>query len=670
MEKNRARKEIAKLRAEIAGHDRRYYLLAKPVISDHEYDRLMARLRDLEALYPDLLTADSPTQRVAGGPLEGFRQVSHSVPMLSLDNTYSRQDLVDFDARVRKGLEGQEYRYVAEIKIDGVAVALRYRDGIFVQGLTRGDGRTGDDITANLKTIKTLPLSLFRGEAFLSNIELRGEAYLPRAEFDRINRERAKAGEETFANPRNAAAGTLKQLDPQVVAERRLSLFVYGAAKPPPGCRAHSELLSLLGQAGFPVNPHVKTCRDIADVIGYCDRWEEKREELDYDTDGMVVKVDDFSQQRALGATSHSPRWAIAYKYPAQRATTVLEGVEFSVGRTGTVTPVALLAPVKLSGTTVSRATLHNQDELKRKGLHYGDAVVIEKAGEIIPQVVEALADRRRPGAKHVVMPKKCPVCGSELVRDEEAVAVRCQNIACPAQVKGRIEHFASRGAMDIEGLGPAMVEQLVSAGLVADCGDIYYIKKEKLLELDRMAEKSAQNLLAAIERSKKSPLWRLLHGLGILHVGAAAARLLAQSFGSLEALSQAGIDEIAGIYGLGPAVANSVTEFFRSPENRRVLEKIEEAGVGTSESPRIKKDGAFAGMTVVLTGSLEGFTREEAAEAIVTRGGQVSGSVSKRTSLVVAGSDPGAKYQKAEALGVRIIGEREFGKMLEERGR
>jgi DNA ligase (NAD+) len=665
MDRRLAEKEINRLRVEIAEHDRRYYVLAKPSISDQEYDRLMARLRELEASFPELVTEDSPTQRVAGAPLEGFKQIRHSVPMLSLDNTYSREELLEFDARVRKGLEGQVYRYVVELKIDGVAVALRYQGGKFVQGLTRGDGRTGDDITANLKTIRTVPLLLPSGISGLDDIEVRGEAYLPKKEFQRINGKRQETGEELFANPRNAAAGTLKQLDPKVVAGRRLSLFVYGAGKPPPECRTHSELLETLARAGFPVNPYAKTCGDIGQVVDYCNSWEEKRDVLDYDTDGMVIKVDDFAQQRALGATSHSPRWAIAYKFPARRATTVLQGVEFSVGRTGAVTPVALLSPVKLSGTTVSRATLHNQDEIERKNLHYGDTVIIEKAGEIIPQVVEAVAQKRKPGARPVTMPRHCPVCRSVLVRDEEASAVRCQNIACPAQVRGRILHYASRGAMDIEGLGPAMVETLVASGMVRDCGDLYFLDPKKLVKLERIAEKSAHNLLEAIEKSKQSPLWRLLHGLGILHVGATAARQLAQRFGSLEALAKAGFDEIAGIYGLGPAVAGSVKDFFSSPQNRQVLEKIIRAGVMTSQAVKKPESGAFEGMTVVLTGGLEGYTREEAAEIIASQGGQVTNSVSKKTSLVVAGKDPGSKYRKAAELGIRIIDEVEFRKML-----
>jgi len=670
MDKAKARKEIAKLRQEIAGHDHRYYVLARPTIPDREYDRLMARLKELENHYPDLVTEDSPTQRVAGTPLRGFSQVQHTTAMLSLDNTYSREDLLEFDSRVRKGLDGEGCEYVVELKIDGVAVALRYREGKFYQGLTRGDGRTGDDITANLRTMKAVPLALRGGGAQLEEIEVRGEAFLPKPEFERINQERVEEGGETFANPRNAAAGTLKQLDPRSVARRRLSLFVYGAAKPPPGCNTHSGLLELLGRAGFPVNPHSKACRDIGEVLSYCDSWEEKREDLDYETDGMLVKVDDFAKQRALGSTSHSPRWAIAYKFPARRAVTVLEDVEFSVGRTGTVTPVALLAPVKLSGTTVSRATLHNQDEVKRKGLHYGDTVVVEKAGEIIPQVIEAMTEKRKPGAKPVTMPRRCPVCESPLVRDQEAAAVRCPNIACPAQTKGRIQHFACRGAMDIEGFGPALVSQLVETGRIRDYGDIYYIKSDTLLDLERMAEKSAGNLLEAIERSKKRPLWRLIHGLGIMNVGAAAARQLAGRFGSLEALGRATAEEISEIYGLGPAVARSVEDFFENTTNREVVRKLEGAGIATRDEGKGGKEGVFKGMTVVLTGGLERYTRDEAAEQIISRGGQVSGSVSKKTSLVVAGAGAGTKLDKAGKLGIRVISEREFEKMLEGKGK
>lgn len=668
MDQEAARKEIERLRQEIAGHDHRYYVLAQPVISDAEYDRLMARLRELETKFPELVTPDSPTQRVAGGPLEGFSQVPHRVPMLSLDNTYSREDLLEFDQRVRRILKDRDYGYVVELKIDGVAVALRYRQGRFQQGLTRGDGHTGDDITANLRTIRTIPLSLARPAQGM-DIEVRGEVYLPRAEFERINEERKGQGEPLFANPRNAAAGTLKQLDPRIVAARKLSIFIYGAAEPPSGCSRHWELLSFLKEAGFKVSSQARLCSDIQEVISYCNLWEQKRDSLDFDIDGLVIKIDSFEQQRILGATSHSPRWAIAYKFPARRAATVLRDVEFSVGRTGVVTPVAILEPVFLSGTTVSRATLHNEDEIRKKGLHYGDTVIIEKAGEIIPQVIAADVKKRKPGARPVAMPQRCPVCSSRLVRDQEEAAWRCQNIACPAQVRGRIQHFASKQAMDIDGLGPALIEQLVTAGLVKDCGDLYYLKPADLLSLERMAEKSAQNLLKAIESSQRAPLWRLIHGLGILHVGAVAAQQLAQRFGRLEALEKASYDDIAAIYGLGPAVAQSVTDFFRSPENQKVIKKLKEAGIDPRQEPKAPAGGPLANMTVVLTGGLDSLTREQAKEMILKMGGRVAEAVSKKTAMVIVGRDPGSKYQKARELGIKIINEQEFLTMIKEAG-
>ncbi len=666
MDRREARRQIEKLRQEIREHDYRYYVLAKPVISDQEYDRLFARLKQLEEEFPDLVTPDSPTQRVAGAPLSSFLSVPHSQPMLSLDNTYSRQDLMEFDQRVAKALGDLSYRYVVELKIDGVAVALRYRQGRLWQGLTRGDGQTGDDITANLRTIRAVPLVLPARPSEISDIEVRGEVYLPKNEFERLNQERERSGEELFANPRNAAAGTLKQLDPRVVARRRLSLFVYGAAQAPAGCSSHWDLLRILEKAGFPVNPHARVCRDIQEVIEYSQVWEERRHHLEYETDGLVIKVDDFQQQRRLGATSHAPRWAIAYKYPAQRAATVIREVEFSVGRTGAVTPVAWLEPVKLSGTMVSRATLHNQDEIKRKDLHYGDTVLIEKAGEIIPQVVGVIKEKRPQGARPIVMPKECPVCHHPLYRDPQEVAVRCQNVSCPAQVKARIEHFASKGAMDIEGLGPAVVAQLVDRSLAADYGDLYYLDRDRVLSLERMGPKSAANLLQAIEQSKKQPLWRLIHGLGILHVGAAVARALAQRYGRLEELQKARAQEVSQIYGLGPAVGQSLENFFSDQNNLRALEKLKKAGVGIHVEKMNVRGNTFAGLTVVLTGGLERFTREEASEQIIARGGQVSSSVSRKTSLVVAGRDPGAKYQKAKELGVKIVSEDEFLKMLE----
>ena len=665
MNRETAEKEIKKLRAVITGHDHRYYALDDPSISDREYDALMQRLKELEREFPDLITHDSPTQRVAGQPLQSFKTVSHQAPMLSLDNTYSADELREFDVRVAKILEGQKYEYVAELKIDGLAVSLQYKDGRFHLGATRGDGTKGDDVTANLRTIKAVPLTLSPRSAGLQEVEARGEVYLPRQEFLRINKEKEEAGEPPFANPRNAAAGTLKLLDPQAVARRRLSVFIYGVGQAPEKLKDHYSTLQALKEAGFKVNPFIKLCPDIQSVIEYCDQWENKRDELDYETDGMVIKVNSFAQQKALSATAHSPRWAMAYKFPARQATTVLKDVEFSVGRTGVVTPVAILEPVLLSGSTVSRASMHNEDELQKKDIHYGDTVFVEKAGEIIPQIIKVVLEKRPPQAKPVKMPKNCPSCGEPITRNPEEAAWRCLNVSCPAQVKGRIEYFASRGAMDIDGLGTAMVETLVNGGLVKDYGDLYSLRGEQLMKLERMGKKSAENLLEGIEKSKSNPFWKVVMALGIANVGSQVARLLAQKYRSLDDLQKATCEDISQIYGLGGAVGSSVENFFANKKNRQVLEKLKKAGVRMEAEETSGIPQTFAGMTVVLTGSLQNYTREEATEHIVSRGGQVTSSVSKKTSLVLAGSEPGSKLDKARKLGVKAIDEDEFVKML-----
>ncbi|MDQ7798875.1 MAG: NAD-dependent DNA ligase LigA [Candidatus Edwardsbacteria bacterium] len=662
MDRSSAQKEIARLRREIKKHDRLYYELARPEISDGEYDLLMHRLIDLEKQHPGLVLPDSPTQRVAGKPLPGFAQVKHPAPMLSLDNTYNEDDLREFDQRVCKGLGGQSYRYVAELKIDGVAVALFYHQGLLQYGATRGDGTMGDDISANLKTIRSIPLSIDAPEP---ELEVRGEVYLSKKEFVRLNDIKQQEGQAPFANPRNAAAGSLKQLDPRAVAQRKLSIFVYGMGRPPESLDQHYQAMNFLKDLGFKVNPNIELCQDISQVIDYCKQWEQKRDDLDYEIDGMVIKVDSYAQQRQLGATSHSPRWAIAYKFPARQAATILRSVEFSLGRTGVVTPVANLEPVQLSGSVVSRATLHNDDELKRKDLHYGDTVIIEKAGEIIPQVVRVLIEKRDKKARPVVMPQDCPVCRTPLRRLEGEVAWRCENVSCPAQVKGRIEHFASRGAMDIDGLGPAVVELLVNKELIGDFGDLYNLRKADLLPLERMGEKSADNLITAIEKSKGNPFWRVVYSLGIIHVGTQAARELAKRFEDMDSLAAAGCQEISNIYGLGPAVGQSVENFFRNTQNLKVLQKLKRAGVSMKSDTSTGYGGVFSGMTVVLTGGLEGYTREQAAELIISRGGNISSSVSNKTSLVVAGSDPGSKMQKAQKLGIKIIDEKEFTEMV-----
>mgnify|MGYP001415203703 CR=1 FL=1 len=665
MDRNSAQKEIHRLRREINRHDRLYYVLARPEISDRDYDALMHRLLELEEQHPGLVAPDSPTQRVAGEPLPGFAQIRHPVPMLSLDNTYNEKDLREFDQRVCKGLDGQSYRYVVELKIDGVAVSLMYRRGLLEYGATRGDGTKGDDITSNLKTIKAIPLSLDSGDGAIQELEVRGEVYLPKKEFARLNDIKQQEGQASFANPRNAAAGSLKQLDPRTVAQRKLSLFVYGIGRPPQNIDQHYQTMEFLKGLGFRVNPNIGLCRGISQVIDYCNQWEQKRDTLDYEIDGMVIKVDSFAQQRQLGATTHSPRWAIAYKFPARQAVTVLRTVEFSLGRTGVVTPVAILDPVLLSGSTVSRASMHNEDELVKKDIHYGDTVFVEKAGEIIPQIIKAVPEKRPPRAKPVKMPKECPSCSEPLARNPEEAAWRCLNVSCPAQVKGRIEYFASRGAMDIDGLGTAMVEILVNSGLIKDYGDLYSLQGEQIMKLERMGMKSAENLLEGIQKSKSSPFWKVVMALGIANVGAQVARLLVQRYCNMEKLQNAGCEDISQIYGLGPAVGSSVENFFANKKNLAVLEKLKKAKVRMEAEETPGAPQTFAGMTVVLTGSLQNYTREQVTELIVSRGGQVTSSVSKKTSLVLVGSEPGSKLDKAKSLGVKLIDEREFLRMV-----
>jgi DNA ligase (NAD+) len=665
MPKQPIEKELAKLRDQIRAHDHRYYVLADPLISDREYDALMERLAELETAHPGLVTADSPSQRVAGSPLPGFAQVRHTVPMLSLDNTYSSDDLLEFDARVRKGLGTCPCEYVVELKIDGLAIALVYEDGRFARGVTRGDGTLGDDVTANIRTIRTVPLSLIGPPSGLRNIEVRGEVYLPRQEFERLNEEREEQGEALFANPRNAAAGSLKILDPRIVARRNLAVFIYGTGGAPPGLQGHYASLLALKDCGLPINGEITLCPDMRAVIEHCAAWETRRDKLDYEIDGMVVKVNSFAQQKRLGSTAHSPRWAIAYKFPARQATTVVKGIEFGVGRTGAITPVALLEPVFISGSTVSRATLHNEDDVKRKDIRVGDTVFIEKAGEVIPQVVKVVAEKRPGGTKPFEMPGTCPSCGGPVKRDEDGAAWRCENVSCPAQVKRRIEHFAARGAMDIEGLGSVMAETLVDAGLVRDYGDIYSLRAEDLVGLERVGAKSAHNLLDGIENSKSNPFWRVVFSLGIRHAGATVARLLARRFPDMASLETARCEDIAAIYGLGQAAGASVERFFANPANIKVLAKLKKAGVRMKAGETAAVKQTFAGMTVVLTGGLEKYSRQQAAELVAQRGGHVSGSVSKKTSLVVAGAEAGSKLDKARRLGVRVIGEQEFEKMI-----
>jgi DNA ligase (NAD+) len=665
-----AARKIESLRRKIERHDHLYYVAGEPEISDREYDLLLRELAELEEAHPEFRDPDSPTQRVARGLLPGFKTVRHSAPMLSLDNTYSLEELEEFDARVRKLLEKDEVEYAVEPKVDGVAVALRYQDGRFILGLTRGNGAEGDDITANLRTLRSVPLRLHTREA-PPELEVRGEVFMETRAFEKLNERRLEAGLNAFMNPRNATTGSLKTLDTSEVAKRPLQIFLFSVVRPERlGLKTQLEALAGMERLGLRVNPDNAVAVGFAGLRRTCERWETKREKLPYGTDGLVIKVNSFREQGTLGFTAKSPRWGIAYKFGAHEAETTLRDIELQVGRTGVVTPVAILEPVTLLGTVVSRATLHNQDEIERKDFRIGDRVVIEKGGEVIPKVLRVVPTSKRRGPKFV-MPSKCPVCGSALVRDPEMAAVRCENLFCPAQVRRRIVHFASRGALDIEGLGWKTVDWLVDAGLVKDPADLYHLRVEDLVKLPGMGEKSAANLLAGIERSKRAPLDRLLHAIGIRHVGARVAQILADHFGSLGALAEADESALLAVETIGPEIASSVVAFFSSKAGRAFIQKLTDAGVKpeSREPRRVASTGPLAGKTFVLTGSLEELTREDAARLIQEAGGKVTSSVSSKTDAVVAGSDPGSKLDKAKALGVEIWDEKEFKAALKKAG-
>ncbi len=660
------KEKAEKLRDTLKHHDRLYYVLDKPEIADQEYDRLYRQLKDLEDAHPELITPDSPTQRVGGEPVKGFKAVRHIAPMMSLDNTYSAEEIRQFDNRVRKNLGPERIEYVVELKFDGVSISLLYEKGQWALGSTRGDGLEGDDVSVNLKTIRSIPLEFSREVKKVPKlIEVRGEVYMTKKAFEALNRRKEKAGEELFANPRNAAAGSLKLLDPKIVAGRGLDIYVWGIGH----CegmdfKTHTEVLDYLKECGFKVNPHYKLCRTIDEVIEYCNSWEDKREKIDCEIDGMVLKVNDLSQREKLGVTSKSPRWSIAYKFPAEKALTEVRDIIVQVGRTGTITPVAILEPVHLSGTTVSRATLHNFDEIERLDVRIGDKVYVEKSGEIIPKVLSVAMEKRTGAERAFRVPAKCPVCGSKLVKLPEEVAVRCENVGCPAQIKEAVLHFASRNAMDIENMGDAIVDQLVDKAMIKDYGDIYYLKPGDVKALERMAEKSAGNLISAIEKSKSGDLNRLIYALGIRHVGERAAWVLASHFGKIEKLQEAAVEELTDIHEIGPVMAGSIYNFFRNKENMKILKKLKDAGVNMSALQVPKKSGALAGKTIVITGTLKSLTRPEAEELVRRSGGNASSSVSKNTDFLVAGGDPGSKLEKAKALGVKIIGEEEFKKI------
>ncbi|MDX2032850.1 MAG: NAD-dependent DNA ligase LigA [Blastocatellia bacterium] len=672
--------EIAELRRELAEHDYRYYVRSEPTISDVEYDGMLRRLRDLETERPDLVTPDSPTQRVSGQIAEGFEEYRHARPMLSLDNSYSIEDLRDWAARCEKLAEGRAFDYVAELKIDGLSMSLIYAEGTLQRAVTRGDGVRGEVVTSNARTIRSIPLALKDGGAQVDlsavrEIEVRGEVFLPRESFEKINRERAEAELATFANPRNAASGTMRMLDPRIVAERNLDIFCYqllfdGA----PALPSHFDSLAWMTAHGFKVNPHYRHCPTIDDVIAFCDAWGEKRDGLNYEIDGVVVKVNQVAIQDELGSTAKSPRWAIAYKFPARQVSTQLLDVLYQVGRTGAVTPVAVLDPVLLAGTTVARASLHNADEMMRLGVRRGDFVFIEKSGEIIPQVIKVIVERRTGDETEFTFPSRCPVCETSLVKPEDEAVTRCPNPDCPAKLRAGLLHFSGRRAMRIDGLGEALVEQLTSPRierddraeplppLVADIADLYDLpgKRDELIALDRMGAKSADNLLSQIESSRQAGMARLLYGLGIRHVGERTAVILARHFSSMEKLAAASREELARVFEVGEVVAASIADWFAEKRNRDLLARLASAGVKMdlpeTDGPPVQR--VFEGKTFVLTGTLPTMKRDEAKEFIESRGGRVSSSVSRKTDFVVAGDDAGSKLTKAQELNLQILTE------------
>jgi DNA ligase (NAD+) len=661
--------KIKKLRDEVRRHEDLYYLEDKPEISDREYDELLEQLRQLESENPEFLTPDSPTQRVGGRPAEGFPEFVHRRPMLSLDNSYNIDELRAFDARCRKLAGEQAIEYVAELKIDGLSLSIHYANGSFVRGVTRGDGTRGEDVTSNVRTIRSIPLKLREdAEVVADEIEVRGEAYLARKVFERINQEREEAGEPRFANPRNAAAGTLRQLDPAITSRRRLGMFAYDAlAGERKAFATHWQALDWMESAGFRVNPHRALCDSIDSVIDFCNEMEAKREELDYEIDGVVVKINSTAMQEEFGATGKAPRWAIAYKYPARQATTKVNEIIVSVGRTGALTPVAMLEPVPLGGVTVSRSTLHNEDEIGRLGLRVGDWVLIERGGDVIPKVLKVLESKRTGKEKKFQMPGKCPVCGGRVSRPEGEAVSRCVAADCPAQLIGRLLHFASRRAMRIEGLGFALADQLIEKKLVRDVADLYSLTLEQLVSLERMAKKSATNVLDQIEASKSRDLWHLVYGLGIRHVGERTAGILAREFGSLKKLAGATVEELDEVHEIGLTMAQSIHDWFADPGNVELCERLHAAGVRTEieKAPTSAEEQTLAGKVFVLTGTLPGLTRDEASALIEARGGRVTSSVSKKTDFVLAGVEPGSKLEKANNLGVTVVDEAAFRKML-----
>lgn len=660
MAKLTTEEQINVLRAKIEKHNRLYHVKDSPEISDAEYDQLMRELLRLESEHPELVTSDSPTQRVGGAVIEGFAAVVHPSPMLSLDNAFTTEELRSFDQRLSR-LLGVNPAYVVELKIDGLAVALEYEAGVYVKGATRGDGMIGEDITANLRTIRALPLRLPKP----ISLRVRGEAFMPEQAFNALNSAREQLGQPLFANPRNAAAGSLRQLDPKIAASRQLDIFLYRLEQAEDHASSHWQALDWLEELGFKVNPHRQRFNDIEGAIEYIDQWRQRRWDLPYAIDGLVIKVDDLALQTSAGSTSKSPRWAIAWKFPAQQAQSRIKAITLTVGRTGAITPTAELEPVELAGTTVGRASLHNEDYIRDKDIRIGDAVTVQKAGDIIPEIVESLAAYRDGGEIIWQPPSHCPACGSESVRVEGEAVRRCPNPSCPAQIRERVIHFASRGAMDIEGLGPAVVDALFRAQLVANVADLYLLKAEDIAKLERMGPKSAANLVAAIASSKQRPLERLLFGLGIRFVGARAARLLAEHFGSIESLLTASHEQLMSVPEIGPVIAASVVAELAAPAMQTLIRRLQAAGVNTVQS-KAQAGGPLAAKTFVLTGTLASLTRAEAKELIETNGGKVTGSVSAKTDYLVAGEKPGSKLERAQELGIAILTEQQLKELAQ----
>ena len=661
LSRGQAAKRILKLREEIKYHEKKYYVDNDPQVSDYEFDLLVKELKDLEKLYPDLVTPESPTQRVGEKPVEGFPSVIHRLPMLSLDNCFTADELREFEERTKKLLPQEKIEYVAELKIDGLSISILYQRGKYAQAVTRGDGVRGDDVTSNVKTIRSLPLLVNDSR----EIEVRGEVYLPFESFQKINKEQEKQGKPLFANPRNAASGSIRLLDPREVASRKLDAFVYYIFVEGRELSTQWEGLKKLRELGFKTNPHSRHCPTLEDVIAFWEEWREKRDHLDYDVDGIVVKVNSAEQRRALGTTAKSPRWAISFKFPARQATTRIKDIRVQVGRTGALTPVAVLEPVRLSGTTITRSTLHNEDEIKRKDIRVGDYVLIERSGDVIPKVVSVMKERRTGKEKKFVFPTRCPVCGSSAFRPEGEAIARCTNPSCPAKLRESLLHFASRRAMNIEGLGDALVDQLLEKKLVRAIPDLYSLRHDDLAALERMGPKSSKNLLDEIEQSNQRDLAAFVFALGIRHVGERLAQTLAQHFKTLDALAKASSEELTQVEDVGPTVAESIAFFFRQPENIELVKKLKQAGLHFRSREEKRGERPLEGKTFVLTGTLSSFSREEAKEMIENWGGKVASSVSGKTDYLVIGESPGSKVDKARELGIATLSEAEFLKLV-----